>query len=131
MSRILLCDTNIQSEYGDNNCTELHTSLSALLVCFNYVELQYLVYLTIIPRARVAHELITNEVLSWLSTHYDKSEWNKCFIIYKSLINLFSKVEYHLFRQITKQSASESAVMFQFVKQTPELICMNGFECLF
>ena len=68
---------------------------------------------------------------SWLSTHYDKSEWNNCFIIYKSLINFFSIVEYHLFRQITKQSASESAVMFQFVKQTPEFICMNGFNVCF
>ena len=42
------------------------------------------VYLTIIPRARVVHELIANEARS------DKSEWNNCFIIYKSLINLFN-----------------------------------------
>ena len=72
-----------------------------------------------------------HEAPSWLPTNYDKSERNKCFIIYKSLINLFSIVEYNLFRQITKQSASESAVIFQFVKQTPEFICMNGFNVCF
>ena len=69
--------------------------------------------------------------MSWLSTHYDKSEWNNCFIIYKLLINLFSILEYHLSRQITKQSALESAVLFQFMKQTPEFICMNGFNVCF
>ena len=50
--------------------------------------------------------------LNWLSTHYDESEWNNCFIIYTN-------------HQIAKESASEPAGnMFQFVKQTPEF-CMN------
>ena len=61
----------VPGERGLNRCYYylLHGSSSLVRTKF----LVYSKYLTIIPQARVVHEL---------STHYDKSEWNNCFIIY-------------------------------------------------
>ena len=44
----------------------------------NLIHIYIIIYLTIILQARVVHELIS---------HYDKSEWNNCFIIYIPLIS--------------------------------------------
>ena len=74
-----------------------------------HISLSNCLYLTIIPQARVVHELIVNEARST-----DENEWNNCFIIYSifSCFFVFSGVAFS--RRATISASSSLATILNF-----------------